>query len=99
MPRSRRSRRTSMDCTEAPMKLLARALVALTAVLPLACSAADKDKFEMGRDFTTVRTPQQTADPSKIEVMEVFAYSCPHCFHLEGEVDKWLKKKPADVNF
>jgi len=29
----------------------------------------------------------------------VFAYSCPHCFHLEPEVEKWLKKKPADVNF
>ena len=81
------------------MKLLARALVALTALLPLACTAATKDKYELGKDYQAVRTPQQTADPSKIEVMEVFAYSCPHCFHLEGEVEKWLAKKPADVNF
>ena len=82
------------------MRLLPRALLALISLLPLACSAADKPaKFEAGTHYQLLPTPQQTADPSKIEVMEVFAYSCPHCFHLEGVVQKWLAKKPADVNF
>ena len=81
------------------MRMLARALVVLTALLPLACSAADQNKYEMGKDYQAVRQPQPTAEPGKIEVMEVFAYSCSHCFHLEGDLQKWLAKKPADVSF
>ena len=82
---------------------LARALVAPTlavlAVLPLACSAAEKPKYELGNQYKEVRTPQPTANPAKIEVMEVFAYSCPHCYAFEPKLQEWLKKKPADVEF
>jgi thiol:disulfide interchange protein DsbA len=81
------------------MPLLARALIALTALLPLACSAADSEKYQAGDHYKTARVPQAPADPTKIEVMEVFAYSCPHCFQLEGRVEQWLGKKPADVVF
>src|ERR1700741_4479777 len=107
MPRSRRSPRTSTACTDhfpqahrgfLTMSLLQRTFAVLLAVLPLACSAGD-GPFQPGKDYTELRAPQPKADPSKIEVMEVFAYSCPHCFHLEPEVEKWVKKKPADVNF
>jgi protein dithiol oxidoreductase (disulfide-forming) len=81
------------------MRFFARACLAVMTLLPLACTAADKPQFELGKDYQVARQPQPTADPGKIEVMEVFAYSCPHCFHLEGEVQKWLAKKPADVAF
>lgn len=81
------------------MPFLARALIALSALLPLACSAADSEKYQAGEHYKSVRVPQAPADPAKIEVMEVFAYSCPHCFQLEGKVDAWLAKKPADVVF
>lgn len=82
------------------MKLLARAMIALSALLPLACSAAEAPpKYQLGRDYKAVRTVQPTSDPDKIEVMEVFAYSCPHCFQFEPALSAWLDKKPADVNF
>jgi protein dithiol oxidoreductase (disulfide-forming) len=81
------------------MQFLTRALIALTALLPLACSAAESPKYEAGTHYKSVRTPQQPADPSKIEVMEVFSYGCPHCFQFESNLDKWLAKKPADVAF
>lgn len=81
------------------MQLLARTLLALTVLLPLACSAAESPKYQSGKDYRPVRVPQQPADPSKIEVLEVFSYHCPHCFHLEPQVEKWLAKKPADVAF
>jgi len=81
------------------MPFFARGLIALTALLPLACSAADAEKYQAGEHYKSVRVPQAPADPAKIEVMEVFAYSCPHCFQLEGKVDAWLAKKPADVAF
>ena len=81
------------------MQLLARALLALTVFLPLACSAADAPKFQLGKDYKAVRQPQPPSDPAKIDVVEVFSYHCPHCFSMEPQIEAWVAKKPADVNF
>lgn len=81
------------------MNALFRALVVLMALSPLACSAADDARFKFGEHYLRVRATQQPANPDKIEVAEVFAYSCPHCFQFEPALQKWLKKKPADVEF
>jgi thiol:disulfide interchange protein DsbA len=50
-----------------------------------------------GKDFTPVTPPQPTESGNKIEVIEFFSYACPHCATLEGPLNAWLKKKPADV--
>lgn len=83
------------------MTLLARALIALTALLPLACSAgeAPKPKYELGKHYNAVRQAQPPGDPGKIEVFEVFSYGCPHCFQFESHLEHWLSRKPADVSF
>jgi len=81
------------------MRILSRALMALTALLPLACSGADAPKYELNKHYKAVRQAQPTADPAKFEVMEVFSYGCPHCMQFEPHLDKWLAKKPADVAF
>lgn len=82
------------------MNFLSRALVVLTALLPLACSAEEaSSKYKFGEHYLRVRAIQQPANPAKIEVMEVFAYSCPHCFQFEPALAKWLKRMPADVEF
>ena len=82
------------------MRLIAPAVLALFGCLPLACSASDVPaRFLLDQHYKAVRTVQPPADPLKIEVMEVFSYSCPHCFHFEPMVDQWLEKKPADVEF
>ncbi|UNK48058.1 thiol:disulfide interchange protein DsbA/DsbL [Lysobacter sp. S4-A87] len=43
----------------------------------------------------------QTYEPTngKIEVVEVFGYTCPHCAHFEPLVEAWKAKQPADVKF
>ncbi len=43
----------------------------------------------------------QTYEPTsgKIEVIEVFGYTCPHCAHFEPLVEAWKAKQPADVKF
>lgn len=79
------------------MRFFTRAALALIAILPLACSAAEESKYQLGTHYKQVRIPQKPANPAKIEVMEVFAYSCPHCFQFEEPLAKWLAKKPADV--
>lgn len=35
----------------------------------------------------------------KIEVVEVFGYTCPHCAQFETVVKPWAAKQPADVQF
>lgn len=35
----------------------------------------------------------------KIEVVEVFGYTCPHCASFDPLVSAWVAKLPADVNF
>ena len=81
------------------MNALLRALVVLMALSPLACSAADGAKFKFGEHYLRVRAAVAPANPDKIEVAEVFAYSCPHCYTLEPALQKWVKKLPADVEF
>lgn len=56
-------------------------------------------QFEEGRHYVRLSQPVRTRDSSKIEVVEVFWYGCPHCFHLEPLVDAWLARQPEDVDF
>jgi len=53
---------------------------------------------QLGREYGLVAHPQPT-DGKKIEVTEVFSYSCPHCFDLEPTIAQWAKKLPKDVSF
>jgi thiol:disulfide interchange protein DsbA len=52
-----------------------------------------------GKDFVAVTPPQPTESGNKVEVIEFFSYACPHCSTLEGPLNAWLKRKPADVEF
>jgi len=46
------------------------------------------------------RIPQmQSIAPHKKKVVEVFGYTCPHCYDLEPSLHQWLKTKPEDVHF
>jgi len=49
--------------------------------------------------YETLTPPQPTQNPDKIEVIEFFWYGCPHCYTLEPAMEKWLKTKPANVEF
>jgi protein dithiol oxidoreductase (disulfide-forming) len=74
-------------------------LVACSADTSAPAAPAQKVSFIEGKDYFLVEVPVRTADPSKIEVAEVFAYTCPHCFHFEPVLAAWVKKQSADVNF
>lgn len=78
-------------------------LVLLACALPLAAvHAADSPApppFQEGRDYVRVPTPMPPAAPGKIEVVEFFSYTCPHCYDLDPTVRDWLKRKPENVTF
>ncbi|ETX12541.1 thiol:disulfide interchange protein [Marinomonas ushuaiensis DSM 15871] len=64
--------------------------------IPLTAAAAD---YSDGNGYTTIKTPVRTADPSKVEVTEIFWYGCPHCYSLEPITLAWEKNAPSDVDF
>lgn len=76
------------------MSLRALAALLLGGLLSFQAWALDE-----GIDYTVLPNPQPTETGNQIEVLEVFMYSCPHCFHLEPTIEQWLRTKPANVSF
>jgi protein dithiol oxidoreductase (disulfide-forming) len=55
---------------------------------------------EWGEGYDPIEPPVATSVPEgKTEVLEFFWYGCPHCYHMEPELQEWLKKKPENVEF
>lgn len=55
-----------------------------------------------GKDFIKLQTPVPANLPSpqkKVEVIEFFSYSCPHCFAFEPSLEAWVKQLPPDVHY
>lgn len=73
----------------------------LLLLLPLtACAQAPAGPPVAGEDYEVLDKGQRWQAPNgKIEVVEVFAYWCPHCASFQPSVDAWKKKMPADVSF
>lgn len=50
--------------------------------------------------YTTLPSPVPSqAPPGKVEVIEFFLYTCPHCNHFEPIVTPWSKNLPAYIDF
>jgi protein dithiol oxidoreductase (disulfide-forming) len=81
--------------------LLLGLIAACSAEAPPAVPAATTTApaFEAGRDFFPIEPPQPTRSGDRIEVVEVFGYSCIHCANLQPEIDQWKARLPADVQF
>lgn len=47
--------------------------------------------------YVTIEPAQPSDTAGKIEVLEFFAYTCPHCNALEPMVEKWSKTLPDNV--
>ena len=79
-----------------PAPLLSRLLASVAASLTLAFAAgsacaADTKSVELATPHTT------DVAPGKIEVLEFFAYNCPHCYAMEAPFEAWIKSQPDDV--
>lgn len=78
-------------------------LTALFALLmPLAAHAQATPaptEYKEGVHYIKLDEPVRPRDPKKIEVVEVFQYGCPHCYHFEPQVKAWKKTLAGDVDF
>ncbi|EHN63251.1 thiol:disulfide interchange protein DsbA/DsbL [Comamonas testosteroni] len=51
-----------------------------------------------GKDYIKLGKPASVSAPAgKVEVVEFFWYSCPHCNVFEPQFEAWAKSQPADV--
>ena len=69
--------------------VLALAFIAL----PLAAQQPQRDA-----DYRLI-SPQPVATGERVEVIEFFFYACPYCNELEPLLERWRKRKPADLVF
>lgn len=81
------------------MKKMMQTLLLLPALwlLPLGVSAAD---YQQGQHFAEAGKKMPRNDNSqKVQVVELFSYSCPHCFRLDPQVSEWKQTLPDNVEF
>lgn len=76
-------------------------LITLMALLPaVALAAPPAPPLVEGQDYVTIPDGKPFAPLNgKVEVVEVFGYTCIHCAHLEPTIAAWKKKLPRDVRF
>lgn len=78
---------------------LAAAAVAVPGLTGVGQAAAQGAKPQAGKDYMVLdkRVPMDAA-AGKIEVIEFFWYSCPHCNAFEPALEAWIKTAPKDVS-
>lgn len=77
----------------------ATAVAASSLALPTAMPAfAQGRPFKEGKDYVKLGKPAPTEAPAgKVEVIEFFWYSCPHCNAFEPTLEAWIKSAPKDL--
>ena len=80
------------------MRLL-RLLIASAALMFTAAGAHAAEPKE-GVDWTALATPVRTEAPGKkVEVVEFFMFTCPHCNALEPRMTAWVKQNADKIHF
>jgi thiol:disulfide interchange protein DsbA len=78
-------------------RLFSTAMLSVTTLMGTATAWAQQ-AFRSGKDYITLERPVATeAGSGKIEVLEFFWYSCPHCNQFEPAFEQWVKNAPKDV--
>ncbi|MDH3980647.1 MAG: peptidylprolyl isomerase [Gammaproteobacteria bacterium] len=62
-------------------------------------SADKQQEYVAGEHYVVLDEPVATRDSSKIEVVEMFSYGCPHCYEFEPMVKQWGAQQGGDVDF
>ena len=80
------------------MKPFVSALL-LLALAWLPGAALAQSTPQAGRDYVEIPGGQAwAARPGRIEVAELFGYTCPHCAHFEPLLKQWKQRQGKDVD-
>ncbi len=75
-----------------------RLLLAAVALMA-STSGAFAAEPQNGVDYTTLDSTARPDTGKKVEVVEFFMYSCPHCNALEPLMSEWVKKQGDKIAF
>jgi len=75
-----------------------RFLLSVFALIAFAFSAQAQTPTN-GVDYVMLHTPQSTESGKKVEVIEFFAYYCPHCNALDKSLADWVKAQGDNIVF
>ena len=59
--------------------------------------ASDKEPY--ADQYEVLKKPPSNRPSDKVELVEFFWYTCPHCYSFERYLEPWLKTKSDDVEF
>jgi thiol:disulfide interchange protein DsbA len=77
-----------------------RRLLLATALAPAISVTQAQPKEPVAlRDYRDVKPAQPVDTGNKIEVLEFFQYSCPHCASFDPELEAWRRKMTADAQY
>lgn len=77
-----------------------REMLAFLLVLAVGATApAFAQEWQEGVHYQRLPVTVATADPAKVEVVEVFSYACIHCKTFDPALEAWRSNQPADVDF
>ncbi len=76
----------------------ASAAAASALSLPFATTASAQAKFKEGKEYQKLAKPVAPEAPAgKVDVIEFFWYSCPHCNAFEPAFEAWVKTAPKNI--
>src|SRR4051794_30722164 len=78
---------------------LIRRLVCTAAFLSLSSASVFAATPQNGAEYLTLPTAQPTEAGNKVEVIEFFAYYCPHCNVFDPLLSAWVKKQGNNIVF
>lgn len=77
--------------------ILLGSLLALTTSMVI--PAVQAAPYTAGKEYVELAAPVAVSDSSKVEVVELFWYGCPHCYQFEPTLEPWVAQLPEDVSF
>jgi protein dithiol oxidoreductase (disulfide-forming) len=84
------------------MAMRAQVLIRLAAwwlALTMLSLSASAQQLRRDVDYRLIPQPQPVESADRIEVIDFFFYACPYCNELNPHLERWQKRKPADVVF
>ncbi|MFT5720905.1 MAG: thiol:disulfide interchange protein DsbA [Motiliproteus sp.] len=67
-------------------------------LLPFLAMPLQAQEFVEGQHYSRLQQTVRTQDPSKVEVVEVFGYWCPHCNDFERYMNPWKETLSESVD-
>ncbi|VXB52754.1 thiol:disulfide interchange protein DsbA/DsbL [Massilia sp. 9I] len=81
------------------MNPLRRLLLSAVLLAASGIAAASPTSPKEGAEYQALPEAQPTDSGRKVEVIEFFAYYCPHCYAFEPQLAEWVKKQGDNIVF